>query len=143
MRGYTNSSGSKARPGVPAQHKFTYWATFLKLFIYLLGHLEQVISPFGVNLLICKRQVLAQVEAKTPPSVKERQGGLEAGPEPPTPNPRPPCCRPLGAPGTETGNKQTSWGNFPLPWKQSWGGLERRVERPESARWKGAKQAGR
>lgn len=33
------------------------------------------------------------------------------------------------APGTKTRNKQTSRGNFPLPWKQSWGGLERRVER--------------
>lgn len=110
MTSYTNSSGSKARPGVPAQHKFTYWATFFKLFIYLLGHLEQVISPFGVDLLICKRQILAQVEAKIPRSVKERQGGLEAGLEPLAPNPWPPCCGPLGAPGTETGNKQNKLG---------------------------------
>ena len=56
-----------------------------------------MISPFGVSFLICKRQVLAQVEAKIPRSVKERHSGLEAGLEPLAPNPWLPCCGPLGA----------------------------------------------
>lgn len=53
------------------------------------------------------------------------------GPGPPH-NPTPGhSLRAPQAPGTKTRNKQTSRGNFPLPWKQSWGGLERRVESQE------------
>lgn len=52
--------------------------------------------------------------------------GTRPRPPPPGHPPRAPW-----APGTKTRNKQTSRGNFPLPWKQSWGGLERRVESQE------------
>lgn len=93
----------------------------------LSGNLEQVTSPLWVCLLICKRKVLAQVVAEVPCLVKERPSGLGPGPGPPPP----PLASPpqaSQAPGTKTRNKQTSRGNFPLPWKQSWGGLERRVE---------------
>lgn len=60
--------------------------------------------------------------------VKERHCGLGPGPGPPTLATPP---RAPQAPGTKTRNKQTSRGNFPLPWKQSRGGLERRVESQE------------
>lgn len=120
----SNSWGLEARPGgCPSTN--------------LPGNLQRAVSPLWVCLPVCTRKVLAQVVAVVPQKGKALWVGTR--PRPPHPQPHPPWA--LQAPGTKTRKKQTSRGNFPLPWKQSWGGLERRVERAKSARWKWAKEA--